>query len=88
MTDDMVEFAAYSNTTAAEIVAGLLRSEGIDAHIRVDEPIPGLTRSIRLMVPAALLRKAQAAADEARLSEEELASIALAATPNDDDRPD
>jgi hypothetical protein len=86
MQDDMVEFAAYPNTTAAEIVAGLLRSEGIDAQVRVDEPIPGLTRSIRLMVPMAMLSKARAVADGARMSDEELASIALAATPDDEEK--
>ena len=78
MTDDVVEFAAYPNVTAAEIVAGLLRSEGVEAQIKLDEPIPGLTRSIRLMISAALLHRAQSIVDEARLSDEELAAIALA----------
>lgn len=84
MTDDMVEFSAYANVTAAEIVAGLMRSEGIEAQIKLDEPIPGLTRSIRLMVPSKLLARAQSIVDEAGLSDEELAAIALA-TPREDE---
>ena len=76
MSEPWQEFAAYSNAASAEVAAGLLRSEGVPVDIVSDEPMPGLIRGFRLMVPAELLHRARWVAANADFTEEELAFFA------------
>jgi len=70
------EFGAYSDAASAEVVAGLLRSEGVPVDIESDQPMPGLTQGFRLMVPVDLLHRARWILDNASFTEEELAYFA------------
>jgi hypothetical protein len=76
MQEDWQEFAAYSDAASAEVVAGLLRSESVPVAIRSDEPIPGLARGFRLMVPAEMMHRARLIAANAAFTEDELARFA------------
>jgi hypothetical protein len=70
------EFAAYSDAASAEVAAGLLRSEGVPVNVASDEPMPGLIRGFRLMVPAEMLHRARWVVSNASFSDEELAFFA------------
>ena len=76
MNKGWCEFAAYSDAASAEVVAGMLRSESVPVHVASDEPMPGLVRGFRVLVPSAMLHRAKWIAAQAELSEEELAFLA------------
>jgi hypothetical protein len=83
MNETWQEFAMYSDAASAEVVAGLLRSESVQVRVAADEPVPGLTKGFRVMVPADMLGKARWVVAQAQFSDEELAQAALA-EPGDD----
>lgn len=76
MNEEWCEFAAYSDVASAELVAGLLRNESVPVHIASDEPMPGLVRGFRILVPPDMLHRARWVAAQAELSEEELVFLA------------
>ena len=76
MSNNWQEFASYSNVASAEVVAGLLRSEGVPVEVTSDEPIPGLVKSVRLSVPADLMHRAKWVTSQVQLSEAELVFLA------------
>ena len=67
----------------ARIVLGLLESESIPARIKSNVPVPGLPISFQVQVGAGFLDRARALLDGARLSDEELAALAIASPPPD-----
>ena len=75
LTEPWQQFAAYPDAASAEVVAGLLRSEGVPVNVASDEPMPGLIQGFRLMVPAEMLHRARWVVSNADFSEEELASL-------------
>ena len=72
------EFAAYSDAASAEVAAGLLRSEDVPVSVLSDEPMPGLIRGFRLMVPSELIHRARWVVSNAAFTDEELAFFATA----------
>jgi hypothetical protein len=72
------EFAAYSDAASAEVAAGLLRSEGVPVNVASDEPMPGLIRGFRLLVPAEMLHRARWVVSNAAFTDEELTFFATA----------
>ena len=76
MSEHWKEFASYSDTASAEVVAGLLRSEGVPVQVSTDQPIPGLVESVRLFVPADLVHRAKWVASQSQLTEAELSFLA------------
>lgn len=74
MTDEWRELAVFMDRASAEVLAGLLRSESIDARVVADEPVPGLIRSITVSVPVAQFGRARELYADAPLSEEEWTS--------------
>jgi hypothetical protein len=84
MKDGWKEFAAYADAASAEVAAGLLRSEGISVEIVSDEPIPGLARGFRLMVPVEMMHRARNAVSNAAFTDEELESFATGQLGSDD----
>jgi hypothetical protein len=78
------EFAVYADAASAEVVAGLLRSEGVPASVASDEPMPGLTRGFAVTVPPHLLRRAQWILSQAELSDAELSFLATGELGNEE----
>jgi hypothetical protein len=78
LSEPWQEFAAYSDAASAEVAAGLLRSEGVPVNVTSDEPMPGLIRGFRLMVPAEMLHRARWVVSNASFTDEELAFFATA----------
>jgi hypothetical protein len=73
MQPDWKEFSVYSDAASAEVAAGLLRSEGVLVEVRSDEPLPGLARGFRLMVPTEMTDRAESIVSNAAFTDEELA---------------
>jgi len=84
MKEGWKEFATYSDAASAEILAGLLRSEGVPVEIAGDEPIPGLAGGFRVLVPADLLHRARLVVSNAAFTDEELTSFATGEAGPDD----
>ena len=78
LTEPWQQFAAYPDAASAEVMAGLLRGEGVPVNVLSDEPMPGLIQGFRLMVPADMLHRARWVVSNADFSEEELAFFATA----------
>ena len=76
MSEGWQEFASYSDAVSAEAAAGLLRSEGVPVNVSSDEPMPGLIRGFRLLVPTQMLHRARWVVSNASFSDEELAFFA------------
>ena len=76
MSDQWRELAVYPDPASAEAVAGLLRSESIPARVRSDEPVPGLLKGCAVLVPAAMLSRAQTVCSQAQMSDEEWSQYA------------
>jgi hypothetical protein len=70
------EFATYGDAASAEVIVGLLRSENVPARIVSDEPMPGLMHGFCIMVPAAMLRRAEWVLAQAQLTDAELSYYA------------
>ena len=60
------------------MAAGLLRSEGVPVSVASDEPMPGLIRGFRLMVPVEMHHHARWVVSNAAFTDEELAFFATA----------
>ena len=88
MNQEWCEFAAYSDAASAEVVAGMLRSESVPVHIASDEPMPGLIRGFRILVPPEMLHRAKWIAAQAELSEGELTFFATGQLAGDDSAED
>ena len=84
MKEGWKEFAAYSDAASAEILAGLLRSEGVPVEIAGDEPIPGLAGGFRVLVPDDWMYRARSVVSNAAFTDEELASFAMGETGSKD----
>jgi hypothetical protein len=73
MDETWLVLGVYPDPASAAAVAGLLRSESLPVRIQSDEPVPGLMKGFTVLVPAALLSRAEAVCAQAPLSEEEWA---------------
>ncbi len=73
------EFAVYSDAASAEQTAELLRNEGVPVELTVDQPIPGLLKSVRLLVPADFAHRARWVLSQAQFTDAELAYLATGA---------
>jgi hypothetical protein len=71
MSNEWRELAVFADLASAQVLAGLLRSESIDARVVTDEPVPGLVRSCSVRVPPELFAKAREICSRAQLSDEE-----------------
>lgn len=78
------EFATYGDAASAEVIVGLLRSENVPARIVSDEPMPGLMHGFCIMVPTAMLRRAEWVLSQAQLSDAELSYYATGQLGNAD----
>ena len=70
------EFATYGEAASAEVIAGLLRSEKVPARIVSDAPMAGLAGGFCVMVPVAMLRRAEWVLSQAQLTDAELSFFA------------
>ena len=76
MSESWDVFESYGDVASAEAITGLLRSEAVPVQLMPDEPIPGLVKCVRLMVPSDLLHRAKWVVSHAQLSDAELTFLA------------
>jgi hypothetical protein len=67
-----------SDTISAHAVLGRLSSEGVAARVQCDTALLGAARQCRILVPAALLRRAKYILWQSSFTDEELAHLATA----------
>jgi hypothetical protein len=75
--------ASYADHSSAEIVAGLLESEGISSRLTPNSAIPGLNAPCQILVPTDLIHRARRLLNEDPPSEAELESLAMRELPED-----
>lgn len=81
---DWETVAEPADEAGAQIVLGLLESESIPARIKSNVPVPGLPISFQVQVNPDFLDRARSLLAGAQLSDDELASLAIASPPPDD----
>jgi len=77
MNNEWQVFAVYCDAASAEATAGRLRAEQVPVRIVTNQPVPGLTHEVRLLIPAYLAHRAQWVLAQAQFTDEELAACAL-----------
>ena len=69
--------ASYADRSSAEVVVGLLESEKIPSRVTPNSAIPGLNAPCQILVPTALIHRAQRLLNHEPPSEAELESLAM-----------
>ncbi len=77
MTAKWHTVAMPTNEASAQVLIGLLQSEGIPARLNANVPVPGLALSCKVEVPEEALRRAEAVLRDNSVTEEELTRLAL-----------
>ena len=85
--DPWVLLEACTDPTAAQVIAGRVKAEGIPVQVSALEPIPGLEQNAEVHVPRSWLQRAQQVLAAQRPTDEELTELALS-TPPEGDGPD
>lgn len=85
MSDDLTLIAALEDEASAEILAGLLRSDGIPATVRPISLIPGVVKEVRVYVPTSLADQAGQVINSAKVTDEELNFAATGETGQDEE---
>lgn len=79
--------AVRGSEAGAQILLGLLQSEGVAARIKPDTPMPGLDISFCIQVPPEAEERARSILLNARVSDDELTTLAINTPPSDDSTP-
>ena len=87
LTDDWRVLATFGNRIGAQALVGLLDSEGLACRFASNEPVPGLGTQFAVLVPTALLQRAQRLWAQSQVSEQELTDLALATPPRESEPP-
>jgi hypothetical protein len=75
--------AIYGDRISAQALVGLLESEQLPCYLASNAAVPGLGTEFTVLVPSEFLRKAQRTVEQARVSEQELTSLALGGSPDE-----
>lgn len=85
MTGKWQTVAMPTNEASAQVLIGLLQSEGIAARLNANVPVPGLALSYKVEVPEESVRRAEAILAGNQITEEELTRLAIDAGPPEAD---
>ena len=72
MTEDLTQIATFEDEVSAEVLAGMLRSEGVPAEVRVVSPLPGIVDEVQVYVATSLAHRAQWLMNSSKVTDEEL----------------
>ena len=72
MSEDLEQIAVFADEASAEVLAGMLRAEGVPVDVRLDSPLPGLVNEVQVMVPRSLAHRARWFMNSAKVSDVEL----------------
>jgi len=72
MTEDLTQVATFDDEVSAEVLAGMLRSEGVPTEVRPISPLPGIVDEVQVFVPASLAHRARWFMNSPKVTDEEL----------------
>ncbi len=72
MTEDLTQVATFEDEASAEILAGMLRSEGVPTEVRPISPLPGIVDEVQVYVPTSLAHRARWFMNSSKVTDEEL----------------
>lgn len=85
MTGTLTQIASFGDEVSAEALAGLLRTEGVPAEVRVISALPGIIDEVQVYVPAALAHRARWLMASEPVSDAELEFAATGKLPGEKD---
>lgn len=80
MTDELTQIATFEDEVSAEILAGMLRNEGIPAEVQSVSPLPGLVDEVKVYVATSHTSRAQELMKSSKVSAAELRFAATGET--------
>jgi hypothetical protein len=72
MAEDLMQIATFEDEASAEVLAGMLRSEGVPTEVRPISPLPGIVDEVQVYVPASLAHRARWFMNTSKVTDEEL----------------
>lgn len=72
MTETLEQIATFEDEASAEILAGMLRGEGVPTEVRLISPLPGLVDEVQVFVAASLVHRAHWFMNSLKASDAEL----------------
>jgi hypothetical protein len=72
MAEELTQVATFEDETSAEVLAGMLRSEGVPTEVRPISPLPGIVDEVHVYVPTSLAHRARWFMNSSKVSDEEL----------------
>lgn len=84
--DSMVVLQVCTDSIAADVLIGFLKSESIPAAARNLAVFPGLEQGTQVLVPRAYFSRAQRLLEQQQLSESELTELAMGAARESSER--
>jgi hypothetical protein len=84
MAEDLTQIATFTDEMSAEILAGMLRSEGVPTEVRPISPLPGIVDEVQVFVPSSLAHRARRLMNSSKTTDDELQFIATGELGEDD----
>lgn len=72
MSEDLTQIATFEDEATAEVLAGMLRGEGVPTEVRPISPLPGVVDEVRVYVPTSLAHRAKWFINSSKVSDAEL----------------
>ena len=72
MTEDLTQVATFEDEASAEILAGMLRIEGVPTEVRPISPLPEIVDEVQVYVPTSLAHRARWFMNSSKVTDEEL----------------
>ena len=80
----MTQVAVFEDEASAEVLAGMLRSEGVPTEVRPISPLPGIIDEVQVYVPTSLAHRARWFMNSSKVTDEELRSAATGEVAKED----
>jgi hypothetical protein len=84
MPEILEQITTFDDEASAEVLAGMLRNEGVPTEVRVISPLPGVVDEVQVYVPASLAHRARRIMNTSKVSDEELRFAATGELTNDE----
>lgn len=84
MTEELTQVATFEDEASAEVLAGMLRSEGVPTEVRPVSPLPGLVDAVQVYVATSLAHRARWLMNSSEVTDEELRFAATGELENDE----
>ncbi len=72
MAENLTQVAVFEDEASAEVLAGMLRSEGVPTEVRPISPLPGIIDEVQVYVPTSLAHRARWFMNSSKVTDEDL----------------